>query len=338
MSKPPRRNQITDVPGLRVGNAHDAAVMTGVTVVLPDKPAVGAVDVRGGGPGTRDTEALGLGGTVSEVHGIVLSGGSAFGLAAATGVQSWLAERGVGFAIGSARVPIVPQAIVFDLLNGGEKAWGPTSPYERLGRQACEAATSDFAEGSAGGGYGATSATLRGGLGSASTLMASGVVVGALAVVNPVGAVTLGDTRHFWAAPFEQNGEFGNHGWPEPIGAEHLLPSIKGGPMRSTTIAVVATNARLTKPEAYRLAVMAQTGLARAIYPVHTPLDGDIVFALATGDIPLADAGLGLALLGAEAANVMARAIARGVFLASPTPPGWTGPPAWITRFGDGPR
>lgn len=330
------RNLITDVPGLRVGNAQDARIATGVTVVLPDQPVIAAIDVRGGGTGTRDTEALGLAGTVEEVHAIVLSGGSAFGLAAATGVQSWLAERGVGFAIGNARVPIVPQAILFDLLNGGDKAWGASPPYERLGREACANAGSTFELGSIGAGYGATTATLRGGLGSASADAGDGIVVGAVVAANPVGTVTVGSRRNFWAAPLERGGEFGGLGLPSSFLQEDLTPRLKGGPLRSTTIAIVATNAGLTKPQTHRLAVMAQTGLARAIQPVHTPLDGDIVFALATGERPLSDPVRGLAVLGAEAANVLARAVARGIYHASPAPAGWTGPPAWTTCFGGG--
>lgn len=329
-------NLITDVPGLRVGHAHDARLASGVTVLIPDAAAVAAVDVRGGGPGTRETDVLDLTGSVNELHALVLSGGSAFGLAAATGVQSWLRERGVGFAIGGARVPIVPQAILFDLLNGGDKDWGATPPYERLGREACVAATRDFALGSVGAGFGASTATLRGGLGSASEQLDGGLVVGALAAVNPVGSVTVGDSAHFWAAPFEQEGEFAGLGWPTPWPTDATTARLKGGPLQNTTLAVVATNARLTKPEAHRLAVMAQTGLARAIYPVHAPLDGDVVFALATGALALPDPIRALTLLGTAAANALARAIARSVYAAAPVPGYWTGPPAWRTRFGGG--
>ncbi len=211
------RNLITDVPGLRVGNADNARLMSGVTVLLADRPMTAAVDVRGGGPGTRETDVLGLAGTVTEAHAIVLSGGSAFGLGAATGVQCWLAERGLGFAVGSARVPIVPQAILFDLLNGGDKDWGTSPPYEQLGRDACAAARHDFALGSAGAGYGAACANLRGGLGSASEFLDGGAVVGAVVAVNPLGTVTLGDTPHFWAATFERGSEFGGLGVPQPL-------------------------------------------------------------------------------------------------------------------------
>lgn len=328
------RNLISDVPGVHVGNAHDAELISGVTVVLCDRQMVAAADVRGGGPGTRETDAVGLAGSVDEVHAIALSGGSAFGLAAATGVQAWLAERGRGFNVGGARVPIVPQAVLFDLLNGGNKSWGTTPPYEALGRRACEAAGEDFTLGSAGAGYGATTSTLRGGLGSASQMLAGGLFVGALVAVNAVGSATVGDTGHFWAAPIERAGEFGGRGSPSRLPDDALALRLKGGPTQATTIAVVATNARLTKPQAHRVAVMAQTGLARAIYPVHTPLDGDTVFSLATGEIALTDAVFQLTAIGSAAANALARAVARGVYEAAAAPANWKGPPAWRTRFG----
>lgn len=327
------RNLITDVPGVRVGQAHDEQLMSGVTVVLPDRPVVAAVDVRGGGPGTRETDALSLSGSVDEVHAIVLSGGSAFGLSAATGVQSWLAERGVGFAVRTARVPIVPQAILFDLLNGGDKSWGARPPYAELARQACERAGLDFELGSTGAGYGASTATLRGGLGSASQRLSNGRIVGALAAVNAAGSATIGSTGQFWAAPFEVGTEFGGRGMSVPLEPGALVPHLKGGPGESTTLAVVATNVRLDKRQALRLAVMAQAGLARALHPVHSPLDGDAVFALSTGEIGLSDPVIALAELGSAAANVLARAVARGVFEAAPAPPGWTGPVAYGEAF-----
>ena len=326
------RNLITDVPGLRVGNAHDARLASGVTVLLADRPVVAAVDVRGGGPGTRETDAVSLSGTVETVHALVLSGGSAFGLAAATGVQGWLAERGIGFEVGSARVPIVPQAALFDLLNGGDKAWGPSPPYEALARSACERAEAGFSLGSAGAGFGASTATLRGGLGSASEILDQGLIAGALAAVNAVGTATIGNTGHFWAAPFEKVAEFGGLGLPAPWPRDALEPRLKGGPHEATTLAIVATNARLSRREAHRLAVMAHTGLARAIYPAHTPLDGDVVFAVATGEVVLVDPIIDLARLGMAAANALARAIARAVYEAAPTPALWAGPPAYCTR------
>ena len=329
-----KHNLITDVGGLKVGSADDARLRSGVTVLIPDRPAVAAIDVRGGGPGTRESDALGLAGTVNEMHALVLSGGSAFGLSAATGVQSWLAERGIGFAVGAARVPIVPQAILFDLNNGGDTAWGASPPYERLARQACDAASHTFALGSAGAGMGATTATLKGGLGSASAILPDGTRVGALVAVNPVGSVTVGDGPHFWAAPFERNGEFGGLGGLAHLSDDMLRPRLKGSPSQNTTIAIVATDATLTKVEAHRLAIMAQTGLARAIHPVHTPLDGDVVFALATCARPRPAEPHGLTRLGALAADVLARAIARGVYEA--TSFAERTPPSWRDKFGAG--
>lgn len=334
MANTPYRNLITDVAGLRVGNAHDERLMSGVTVLLAEAPFVAAVDPRGGGIGSRETDALRLEGTVDEVHGLVLSGGSAFGLDAATGVQAWLREQGIGFRVREALVPIVPAAILFDLLNGGDKNWGRTPPFAALAYQAAAHASADFALGSAGAGFGATTAILRGGLGSASQLLSDGSVVGALAAVNPAGSVNIGEGPHFWAAPFEKNGEFGGLGWPGAIAETDRAIRLKGSAGESTLLAVVATSAQIDRRAAARLAIMAHTGLARSIYPVHTPLDGDIVFALATGTTPPPDPITGLARLGAIAANVLARAVARAVHAAAPPPPGWAGPPAWIERFG----
>lgn len=330
------RNLITDVPGLTVGNAHDARLLSGATVLLGDRPFVAAADGRGGGLGTREIDALAPQGTVDEVHAIVLSGGSAFGLDAASGVQAFQRERGVGFAVREARVPIVPGAILFDLLNGGDKDWGRVPPYASLAYDACHNAGTQFEIGSVGAGFGASCVSTRGGLGSASMVLADGVVVGALAAVNPAGSPTIGTGPHLWAAPFEVGGEFGGRGWPSPMPADALVPRLKGAAGESTLLAIVATNARLTKTGALRLAIMAQTGLARAIYPVHTPLDGDIVFAISTGQAPPPDPVHGLARLGAAAANVLARAIGRGVHQASPVPPNWRGPAAWCELFAEG--
>ena len=341
-SKNGLRNLITDVPGVFVGNTHDERLMSGVTVVRGERPLVAAVDGRGGGIGTRETDALNLAGTVDEVHAVVLSGGSAFGLDAATGTQAWLREHGIGFRVRTARVPIVPGAILFDLLNGGDKAWGRNPPYAELAYRATAAASSAFAIGSHGAGFGATTALMRGGLGSASHVLRDGSVIGALAAVNPAGSVTIGDGPHFWAAPFEQDAEFGGLGVPPMYKAEHLSVRLKGAakdpmgavPGEATVLAIVATSATLTRRQAQRLAIMAQTGLARAIYPVHTPLDGDVVFALATGVTPAPDPIAGMAEIGSAAANALARAVARGVFAAAVPPKGWAGPPAWGQHFG----
>jgi D-aminopeptidase len=229
-------------------------------------------------------------------------------------------------------VPIVPGAILFDLLNGGDKAWGRYPPYRELGYTAVAGAGRDFALGSVGAGLGATTVRLKGGLGSASAFCGD-FTVGALAAVNAAGSVVVGGGPWFWAAPFEQDRELGGHGFPSPMPAGALDLATKGSPQASTTLAVVATDATLTKAEARRLAVMAQVGLARAIYPVHTPLDGDVVFAVATGRQPAPDAALGLSQLGAVAANCLARAVARGVYAAAALP--FTGAlPAWADRFG----
>ena len=330
------RNLITDVDGLTVGNAHDGALRSGVTVLLPDAPLAAAVDVRGGGPGTRDTRALEPAGTVQEIHAITLSGGSAFGLDAATGVQAHLRERGVGFAVGPTQVPIVPQAILFDLLNGGDKDWGHRPPYQDMACAACKAASDTFALGTAGAGYGATTDRLKGGLGSASWVTDAGDTVGALAAVNAAGNATMGASAHFWAAPFERGNEFGGLGWPAAVSAEMTEPRLKGGAGENTTLAVVATDVALDRDALQRLAIMAQTGLARAIYPVHAPLDGDIVFAVSTGRRPAPDSVRGLAALGAVAADTLARAIARAVYEAHAFEGDPEGPPAYRDLFGMG--
>ncbi len=327
------RNSITDIAGVSVGHAGDAKLGSGSTVVLFDKPVVASVDVRGGGPGTRETALLDPAQTVEGIDAIVLSGGSAFGRDAASGVQAYLREIGRGFRIRDAVVPIVPGAIMFDLLNGGDKNWGRYPPYREFGYAAAQSAGADCALGSVGAGLGATTATLKGGVGSASATMAGGVTVAAVVVVNAVGSVVVGDGPHFWAAPFEQGQEFGGCGWPKAMAPSDLKIRAKGGPQENTTIGLIATDARLSKAQCNRLAVMAQDGLARAIYPVHTPLDGDTIFAAATGAKPLADATYGLAELGMLAANVMARAVARGVYEATALP--FAGAlPSWKDKFG----
>lgn len=326
------RNLITDIPGLRVGHAGDAKLGSGTTVVLFDSAVVASVDVRGGGPGTRETALLDPAQTVDGIDAIVLSGGSAFGLDAASGVQAFLREQGRGFAVGSARVPIVPGAILFDLLSGGDKAWGRYPPYREFGYEAAKSAGADCALGSVGAGLGATTVNLKAGLGSASAQTPDGITVGAVVAVNAAGTVTVGDGPHFWAAPFELNKEFGGRGWPPIFSADALALRSKGGPRQSTTLALVATDAKLSKAQANRLAVMAQTGLARAIYPVHTPLDGDVVFAAATGEKPLPDPVYAMSELGMVAANVLARAVARGVYEATALP--FAGSlPSWKDKF-----
>ena len=329
------KNLLTDLAGVRVGHADDASLASGVTAIIFDAPVVAAIDVRGGGPGTRESAALDPASTVERIDAIALSGGSAFGLDACSGVQAHLAAEGRGFRIGPAVVPIVPGAIIFDLLNGGDKAWGRFPPYRDLGFSAASAASREFALGSVGAGFGATTANLKGGVGSASAKLAgSDVSVAALAVVNAAGSVTVGDSPHFWAAPFEIDGEFGRRGLPASFTPDMLALQLKGGrqasPQENTTLAVVVTDAILTRPQAKRLAMIAQTGFARAIYPVHAPLDGDVVFAAATGEKPV-DPVFGLTELGMVAANVVARAIARGVYCATALPFA-ASPPSWRDR------
>jgi D-aminopeptidase len=328
------RNLITDIPGVRVGHAGDAKLGSGSTVVVFDRGVVASVDVRGGGPGTRETALLDPAQTVDGIDAIVLSGGSAFGLDAASGVQAFMREQGRGFAVGSARVPIVPGAILFDLLSGGDKNWGRYPPYREFGYEAARTAGSDCALGSVGAGLGATTVSLKAGIGSASGRTSDGLLVGAIVAVNAAGSVTVGDGPHFWAAPFEQDEEFGGRGWPPAFSADALALRSKGGLRQATTLAVIATDAKLTKAQANRLAVIAQTGLARAIYPVHTPLDGDVVFAAAMGAKPLPDTVTSLSELGMVAANVLARAVARGVYEATALPfPDAL--PSWKDKFGN---
>jgi L-aminopeptidase/D-esterase-like protein len=322
----PNRNLITDVDGVLIGQADDAHTASGVTVLIFAEPAVAAVDVRGGAPGTRETDLLEPHRIVERIDSIVLSGGSAFGLDAAAGVQAHLREAGRGFAIGAVRVPLVCAAALFDLLNGGDKNWGRFAPYRELGYVAADAAGIDFKLGTAGAGYGATTLNLKGGLGSASAITSQGHTVGAVVAVNACGSVVIGDGPHFWAAPVEVGTEFGRLGFPAKIPPSALIPRAKGRSGENTTVAIVATDAALGKAQVKGLAIMAQDGLARAIYPAHTMLDGDTVFAAATGRRPLMSPVSDLTELGAVGANVLARAIARAIFEAAALP---SGVPCW---------
>jgi D-aminopeptidase len=311
------RNLITDVAGLLVGNADDARLASGVTAIIFAEPAVASVDVRGGAPATRETDLLEPHRTVERIDAIVLSGGSAFGLDASAGVQAYLREQDRGFAIGDIRVPLVCGASLFDLLNGGDKNWGRFPPYRDLGYAAAAAAGLIFRLGTAGAGFGGTTVNQKGGLGSASALTGRGHTVGAVVAVNACGSVVVGSGPHFWAAPFEVGNEFGGFGFPYPLPPNALAPVAKGAVAANTTIALVATDAMLTKAQAKELAVMAQDGLARAIYPAHTTLDGDTVFAAATGQRTLAEPVGELTELGCLAANVLSRAVGRAVFEAN---------------------
>ncbi len=333
-------NAITDVAGVRVGQASDAVLASGVTTILFDEPAVASVAVGGGAPGTRDTALLEPGMTVERVDALVLSGGSAFGLDAMGGVQAVLRARGRGFRVRGINVPVVPGAILFDLANGGDKAWGDTPVYWHLGHAAALAAILDdamgnVAIGSVGAGLGATTATLKGGLGTASCVTPGGFTIGAIVAVNALGAATIGAGPHFWAAPYERDGEFGGRGWPQPWPADATDCPLKGHgePVPgNTTVAVVATNAALTRDQAKRLALMAQDGLAKALRPTHAALDGDTVFAAATARARRLPDARDLVVLGTLAADCLARAIARGVHDATALP--FAGAlPSWRDRF-----
>ncbi|MEM6557016.1 MAG: P1 family peptidase [Pseudomonadota bacterium] len=325
MSNPGKNNLITDIAGIRVGNAHDTAAKTGTSVILCESPCVGAVAVAGGGPGTRETDLLDSDKLVEQVDAVVLSGGSAYGLAAADGVAAKLGAEGRGFALVNRpdvpKTPIVPGAILYDLANGGDKSWGETPPYRDLGQAALAAATSDeFALGAAGAGFGARAGQFAGGLGSASIVTGDGLSVGALVAVNSFGSVFMPGAEVYWAWPHEIDGEFGGVRPP----ADYAANAEDWGPAKqnphvgeNTTIACIATDVALTPGQAKRVAQMALAGMARAIRPVFAPFDGDVVFVLSTAQKDLPEpAALHLTRLGELAANTLARAIARGVHLA----------------------
>ena len=331
MIRPGPRDSLCDVAGLLVGNAEDHGARTGVTVVLAEPAVLAAADVRGGAPGTINTDALRAGGLLQRVDGVVLSGGSVFGLEAATGLIGWLAQKGRGFAEWGPCVPIVTGAILFDLLNGGDKDWGAAPPYRGLAHAAAGAASREVALGNVGAGLGAVAGTVKGGLGTASALDASsGITVGALVAVNSVGSVTMPGSGTMWAWHLELEGELG--GQSAPLGATGHAFETKRGIGMNTTVGVVATDAALDHGALQRLSAMAQGGYAYAIRPIYTPFDGDTVFALATGVVPLPDRPDALVRLGAIAADVVARAVMRGVYAADSL----GGVPSYRERWGGG--
>ncbi len=313
-------NLITDVPGLAVGHAQDERLASGVTVALFEEPAIASIAIHGFAPGVRDTALLEPEMTVERIDALAISGGSSFGLDAMGGVLALLRELGRGFSIGDVRVPIVPGAILFDLLNGGDKNWGRTPPYWELGFAAAKNAAQRFALGSHGAGLGANTANLKGGLGSASAATSNGYCVGALVAVNSLGQATIGDSPHFWAAPFEHGAEYGRLGWPNPSPGAALEMRLQTDRLENTTIAIVATDAPLTKPEAKRLAVQAHDGMAHALRPAHGALDGDIVFSASTARNRRPPQPRDLTEIGMIAADTLARAIARGVYEATALP------------------
>lgn len=326
-------NLITDIPGVLVGAAQDAQIASGVSVVVFEEPAIASIAVHGGAPALRDSAMLAPEMTMQRVDALVLSGGSAFGLDAAGGAMAWLAMTGRGFPIGERRVPLAPGASLFDLLNGGDKDWGRRPPYWELGFEAAADASRAFSLGTVGAGYGATTYDLKGGLGSASAISSRDFLIGALVAVNAVGRATRGSGPHFWASHFERDGEFGGLGAPATPSPDALDLKMKGGPPSSTTIAVIATDAAFDKAQMKRIAIMAQDGIALALRPAHAPMDGDVVFAATTSRAAPAPDLRDLAEIGALAAECLARAIARGVFEATPLPHP-ASPPSWRKHHG----
>jgi len=327
------RNLITDVDGLQIGQSSDVDVRTGVTVILPDEAAVAACDIRGGGPATRETDVLKPENLVQEIDAIVLSGGSVYGLASPDGIAARMGARNQGFSLreapGIPPSPILPTACLYDLANGGEKAWGESPPYNRLGLEAFEAVSADFELGTVGAGYGANSGGLKGGIGSASVVSADGMTVGALVAVNSLGSAIAPGSKQFWAAPMEFGDEFGGLGSASlTAGPEEYRR--ESSPRTNTTLACIATDVVLSRVELQRVAIMAQDGMARALRPSHAPFDGDIVFALSTGKRVASEGTLRSVVamrIGALAADVLARAIARAVYEATALPGSDT--PAW---------
>ncbi len=303
------------IAGVHIGHAEDHLVKTGTTVCLFDAPAVAAVHIMGASPGTRETELLNPEFTVDAVDALVLSGGSAFGLDAASGVQAWLREHDRGVPLDPVRIPIAPCAILFDMRNDGDKNWDKYPPYRELGYTAIAACTSQPQLGAVGAAYGAATANTPGGFGMADAHLQGGGSLFAAVAVNAVGSPLIGDTQHFWAAPFEENNEFGGLGYPHPWPADAKQGRTKSGQRvagANTTLGIVVTDVTLTAATAKRIAIAAHDGFARALYPVHTPADGDLIFVASTGKVTRDDEAL--LDLGVLAGNTMARAIARGIY------------------------
>lgn len=302
------------IEGVRIGHAVDTEVLTGTTACVFTEPATAAVHIAGGAPGTRDTELLAPEFTVGTVDALVLSGGSAFGLDAAGGAQAWLRAEGRGINLDPVRIPIVPSAILFDLRNAGNKDWGRYPPYRELGYSATSSAAESVQLGAVGAAYGAATANTPGGFGAAHAKVGEATVM-AVSAVNALGSPLIADTDYFWAAPFEKDAEFGGRGFPNPWPEDADIARTKAGQRlagSNTTLAIVVTDAALSPAQAKRIAIASHDGFARALYPVHTPGDGDLIFVASTGKILCTDDHL--MDLGIQAANVVSRAIARGIY------------------------
>jgi L-aminopeptidase/D-esterase-like protein len=313
-----KKNLITDVTGVMVGNSHNEIIKSGVTVFTSDKRFAAAVTVLGGAPGTRETDLLESDKLVEKIDAIVLSGGSAFGLDAATGVVDCLRKENRGYPLKDINIPIVPSAILADLFNGGDDQW-EENPYGNLGKLAFNSISNSFEIGTIGAGYGATTSNLKGGLGSASIVLGNGATVGALVAVNPSGSVVTDGSNSFWATPFEIGDEFGGK---EFIPPKNIFTEYHRGDdvakdafsIDNTTIAIVATDLELSKVELKRISVAAHDGMSRAILPSHTPYDGDLIFAASTGRKKIKIEPSDIYNIGNAAAICLSRAIARGVY------------------------
>ena len=313
-----KKNLITDVTGVLIGNSHNEIIKSGVTVFTSDKRFAAAVTVLGGAPGTRETDLLESDKLVEKIDAIVLSGGSAFGLDAATGVVDCLRKENRGYPLKDINIPIVPSAILADLFNGGDDQW-EENPYGNLGKLAFNSISNSFEIGTIGAGYGATTSNLKGGLGSASIVLGNGATVGALVAVNPSGSVVTDGSNSFWATPFEIGDEFGGK---EFIPPKNIFTEYHRGDdaakdafsIDNTTIAIVATDLELSKVELKRISVAAHDGMSRAILPSHTPYDGDLIFAVSTGRKKIKINPNDIYNIGNAAAICLSRAIARGVY------------------------
>lgn len=321
MPQPGVRNSLTDIPGVFVGNSENSCIRTGVTVVGFDKAMRCAVDVRGGGPATRETNAVGANATLGIAHAITLSGGSVFGLAAADEIATILSSQkiGVTLAQGVPTVPIIPAASLYDLSNGGDKDWGETPPYRALARDAFSSLSRDMNIGSFGAGYGALAGSIIGGLGSSSLDMGDNSVVASLISVNSIGSAVMPGGNCFWSWPFEFEDEFGGLKPTPDLFAHAPLPADTKGEVscgQATCIGVVATSVSLDRASLMRVAIMAQDGIARAIRPSHAPFDGDTIFAVCPDEAPRVTP-IDVMRIGSAAADCVARAVARGVWSAT---------------------
>ena len=311
-------NLITDVQGLLVGNAHDPKLKSGVTVLTSENQFPAAVTVLGGAPGTRETDLLETDKLIKKIDALVLSGGSVYGLDAPSGVVDCMRREGRGYQVKDINVPIVPGAILFDLLNGGQKDWDQ-NPYKNIASEAYNKKNKFFELGTEGAGYGATTSNLKGGLGSSSIILDNGITIGALVATNPFGSVVTDGSNSFWASPFEIENEFGGKDFIAPEKKSFWNPEgstfkTDSSSITNTTIAIVGTDIEMSKTELKRMSVAAHDGIARAIVPAHTTFDGDLIFSVSTCKKKIHKSDMDLAIIGHASAICLSRAIARSVY------------------------